>query len=119
MRKEYASAIAAALTLLGQQGSALAQSPLDAGSAYNDMQGCRELVSQSNRHTELQRECASTVRTMLYVAASRGIWPSSGATVGQAVKVIVAYIDVRPERLHEQFEPLAIEALQQAWPCSR
>jgi hypothetical protein len=78
-------AIATALALLGQQGTALAQSPLDAGSANNAMQGCRELVSQSNRHTELQRECASTVRTMMYVAASRGICPPDGTTVGHAV----------------------------------
>jgi hypothetical protein len=112
-------AIATALALLGEQGTALAQSPLDAGSANNAMQGCRELVSQSNRHTELQRECASTVRTMMYVAASRGICPPDGTTVGQAVRVIVTYIDHHPERMREPFEALALEALQQAWPCRR
>jgi Rap1a immunity proteins len=83
------------------------------------MLGCRELVTQSNRNTELQRECASTVRTMIYVAASRGICPPAGATVAQAVRVIVAYIDQQPERMQEQFEPLALEALQKTWPCRR
>jgi Rap1a immunity proteins len=115
----HAIGIAAALALLAQQGSALAQSQLHGGSANNAMQGCRELVNQSNRHTQLQRECASTVRTMIYVAASRGICPPDGATVGHAVRVIVAYIDQRLERMDEQFEALAIEALQQAWPCRR
>ena len=111
-------AIAAALALLNDS-MALAQSPLDAGSANYAMLGCRELVSQSNRDTELQRECASTVRTMIYVAASRGICPPGGATVGNAVRVIVVYIDQRPERMDEQFEALALEALQQSWPCRR
>jgi len=116
MWKRHAIGIATCLALLGQQGIARAQLH-DPGSANHAMQGCRELVNQSNRDARLQTECASTVRTMIYVATSRGICPPSGATVGQAVKVIVAYIDARPERLHEQFEPFALEALQQAWPC--
>jgi len=56
---------------------------------------------------------------MIYVAASRGICPPGGATVGNAVRVIVVYIDQRPERMDEQFEALALEALQQSWPCRR
>jgi hypothetical protein len=119
MRKRHAIGIAAALALLTHERTASAQSPLDAGSANNAMQGCRELVSQSNRRMLLQRECASTVRTMMYVAASRGICPPDGAAVGDAVRLIVAYIDQRSERMHEQFEALALEALQRAWPCRR
>jgi hypothetical protein len=38
---------------------------------------------------------------------------------GQAVGVVVRYIDQRPERMHEKFMTLALEALQQAWPCRR
>jgi hypothetical protein len=51
---------------------------------------------------------------MLYVAASRGICPPDRATVENTVRGIVLYIDRFPERMHEQFEPLAIEALQQS-----
>jgi Rap1a immunity proteins len=112
-------AIAAVLAVLTLDGTALAQVPLDVESADYVVLGCRELISQSIRHTELQRECASTVRTLIYVAMSRGICPPDGATVGQAVRTIVAYIDQRPERMQEQFEPLALEALQMAWPCRR
>jgi hypothetical protein len=111
-------ALAAILALLCD-GSAMAQLPLDAGSADHAILGCREIVNQSNRYSELQRECASTVRTMIYVAASRGICPPGEPSVAKAVSVIVAYIDHRPERMHEQFEPLALEALQQRWPCRR
>ncbi len=38
-------------------------------------------------------------------------------TVGQEVRVVVAYIDARPARMHEPFIALALEALQKAWPC--
>jgi hypothetical protein len=33
------------------------------------------------------------------------------------MRVVVAYIEKRPERMHEPLADLAIEALQQAWPC--
>jgi Rap1a immunity proteins len=111
-------AIAASLALFNFH-TALAQSPLDPTSADHAMLGCREMATKSNRHTELQRECASTVRTMMYVAAGRGICPPHGATVENAIRVIVVYIDHRPERMQDQFEALAFEALQQSWPCRR
>jgi hypothetical protein len=41
----------------------------------------------------------------------------NGVTIGQEVKVVVAYIDARPARLHEPFEQLALQALLTAWPC--
>jgi hypothetical protein len=40
-----------------------------------------------------------------------------GVTLGQEVKVVVAYIDARPARMHEPFTQLALEALRTAWPC--
>jgi hypothetical protein len=33
--------------------------------------------------------------------------------------LVTLYIDRRPERMNEDFAKLVIEALQQAWPCSR
>jgi hypothetical protein len=43
--------------------------------------------------------------------------PPKGSTGGQAVRVVIKYIDSRPERLHEDFLDLAAEALRTAWPC--
>jgi hypothetical protein len=40
-------------------------------------------------------------------------------TNGQAVRVVVAYIDKHPEHLHESFNLLAILALGEAWPCKK
>jgi hypothetical protein len=39
------------------------------------------------------------------------------ATIEQMVRVVVAYIDARPARMHEDFRNLAREALRTAWPC--
>jgi hypothetical protein len=45
--------------------------------------------------------------------------PDDDAYSMQIIRVIVRYINERPERMHEHFELLALEALQQAWPCRR
>jgi hypothetical protein len=38
-------------------------------------------------------------------------------TLKETVQVVIAYIDARPERMHENFKTLAIEAIHDAWPC--
>jgi Rap1a immunity proteins len=43
--------------------------------------------------------------------------PPSDVILRQAVQVVIAYIDARPERISENFKTLAIEAIHDAWPC--
>ena len=43
--------------------------------------------------------------------------PEHGVTTEQMIRVVVAYIEARPQRMHEVFYFLAIEALRDAWPC--
>src|SRR5262245_40957951 len=38
-------------------------------------------------------------------------------TIEQMVRVVVAYIERRPQRMHEDFRQLAVEAFHEAWPC--
>jgi Rap1a immunity proteins len=40
-----------------------------------------------------------------------------GVTRGQARAVVIKYIEARPQRMHEDFGMLAVEALKAAWPC--
>lgn len=40
-------------------------------------------------------------------------------TNGQATRVVVKYIDARPQRQHEAFTGLVIEALSAAFPCKK
>ncbi len=42
----------------------------------------------------------------------------AGVTHGQEVRVVVAYVEARPERMHEDMYALVVEALHHAWPCS-
>jgi hypothetical protein len=39
------------------------------------------------------------------------------ATNQQMARVIVRYVEARPEKMHEAFMLLAFEALHEAWPC--
>lgn len=45
--------------------------------------------------------------------------PPKTATLAQMVRVILAYIEGHPERMHEDFRLLAAEAMNKAWPCSK
>jgi hypothetical protein len=40
-----------------------------------------------------------------------------GVTGIQQIRVVIAYIEARPARMHELFDILALEALRAAWPC--
>jgi hypothetical protein len=42
-----------------------------------------------------------------------------GVTTGQALKVLVKYMDDHPEQLHEKTAWVAAKALHEAWPCAR
>jgi hypothetical protein len=43
----------------------------------------------------------------------------TAASVSRTIRVVVYYIDRRPSRMTERFETLALEALQEEWPCGR
>ena len=63
-------------------------------------------------------ECLGEVDGIVETARKFGeVCPPPDVTTGQAVHVVVQYINARPERMHEQFSRLALEALTAAWPC--
>jgi Ssp1 endopeptidase immunity protein Rap1a len=35
----------------------------------------------------------------------------------QMVRVVISYVEARPERMHKDIRDLAIEAFRHAWPC--
>ena len=113
----HAIGIAACLALLAQ-GIALAQSP-DMRSANTVMRGCRDNSKDDVPAIFLSGYCAGIVRAMFQFSSRLGFCVPDGAEAGQAQRVVVAYIDQRPERMHETFDFLALEALRRAWPCRR
>lgn len=84
-------------------------------SANEVMPGCRDQVSQAGRRVSDAAYCLGLVVGIAW--AHQSICIPVGAQYGQLVRVVVKYIDDRPQRLHEFFPRLALEALSTAWPC--
>jgi hypothetical protein len=40
-----------------------------------------------------------------------------GVTLEQKIRVVILYVDKRPNRFNEELELLAYEAMEEAWPC--
>jgi hypothetical protein len=109
----------------------------DMGSANGVLPGCRGMLARSSNATDplTMGLCAGIVRGI----ASMGsvavyVWNRvpldrkaplaplcmdipEKVTTDQEIRVVIAYIDARPQRMHEDFADLALEALRAAWPC--
>jgi hypothetical protein len=88
-----------------------------AGSANDVMKGCHAFIKKSDSDAFLKGVCAGVAHALSGIAWTREVCVPSGVTVRQEVRVVAAYIDSRPARLHEDFRQLALEALKDAWPC--
>jgi hypothetical protein len=87
-------------------------------SANSILPGCKAIVADHPATFDMGR-CAGFVHALFFAVDGRHFcWPQ-GVTIGQAVAVVVKYIEARPERMHEHFGMLAIEAMREAWPCKR
>ncbi len=79
--------------------------------------GCRAWIANTQT-TFIQGFCTGRVIGVWEAARIGGLVCSpEEVTNGQAIRVVVQYIDARPARSHEQFAFLALEAIQAAWPC--
>lgn len=54
-----------------------------------------------------------------YLGSKARFCPPDGVTIDQTRKVVIKYIEDRPEQLHSPFLFLAIDALRKAWPCPK
>jgi hypothetical protein len=96
----------------------------DQYSANSIMPGCREIAAlmpfsnHSDDRNDLASFCLGIVVGLSYQGRQDGTmcFPV-GVTREQVVRAVVQYIDGQPARMNENFVPLAIEALQSAWPC--
>ena len=83
--------------------------------ALEVMPGCRALLAQLDDSRLGQGYCLGYVAAL--VDFPLGICAPGNATYGEALRVVTSYVEARPDRQHESFGGLAMEALQQAWPC--
>jgi hypothetical protein len=100
-------------------------------SANSRLTGCRDFLDQKSNGDGFARGlCVGVVTTIVDIGGLFVVSPlddksrralcidaPAAVTGGQAIRVVVAYIEARPARMHEPFPVLALEALQAAWPC--
>src|SRR5215472_8397056 len=94
-------------------------------SASYFMPGCRDAASlitfsvrESEEEVARMNFCAGIVVGLSFMGQPHGICVPPDTTSQQAASIVVQYIDGQPARIHEDFNPLAVEALRANWPCS-
>jgi hypothetical protein len=103
----------------------LPASAQDTNSANFILPGCKglltkDLLDPKDRSYYEQPRCLAFITgAPVYGARGKDFCEPNGVTIGQVVAVVVKYIEARPERMHEDFGTLALEALTAAWPCKR
>ena len=90
---------------------------------YDYLPRCQLVV----RGPRTDREIVSAAYCVGAVSALVGVAPllppryrfcfPDDVTAGEAVQVVVAYLESNLTHLHEDFRQLAITAMRQAWPC--
>ena len=106
--------------------SSLRANPFVDDSGNTVLRACNTYLDGIKKSTELQ-QLTDTFSTGycggLAVGVARAlqytgkICTPDTATQGQAIRVIVKYLEDHPERLHEDGPIMASEALINAWPC--
>jgi|SRR5262245_28586654 len=121
--------IATCVTILVTTGHAQPSPQPNLFSANNLMKGCRSFLAGKWESTDTRDDafirgvCVGTVTTLVATAeaigTTTGVCRPEQATISQQVRVVVTYIDARPNRFHEDLRVLSMEALRDAWPCKR
>jgi hypothetical protein len=102
-----------------------------AASANEVLPACKLYLSVVDRHGAVSQsevphlmdagECLGAVYELLTVAHTLPeplkFCPPVEFEAQQGVRVVVAYIENRPERAREDFTMLALEGLRAKWPC--
>jgi hypothetical protein len=85
------------------------------------MPGCRGVLSPSKANPDpyLEGWCLGAIDGIIFMGGGNSICLPTNAivTYEQSARVVVTYIEARPQRMHESFKKLALEALMEAWPC--
>jgi hypothetical protein len=119
----FLAGMVAIVVIMTNCGAAAAE---DRSSAGYLVEGCRAAATDNQDERGDYRLkiyktgiCTGTIQSLHYVSQGISSCAPSGVTLGQMLKVVVAYIDQRPARLHENLIVLVLEALRAAWPCKR
>ena len=107
------------VVLLATAGPVAAQ-PADSIVATGSLlMGCRSLVENAPAGDMMQMgACAGAVSAAVDISrALRRACPPAGSAVIDAARVVIMFVDERPERKTDKFGPLALTAFGDRWPC--
>ena len=83
------------------------------------LEHCRSVLA--GRGSQWGSYCAGHVAGILllgqFLVPTSRFCPPTGWTPQQGMRVVVAFLDANPHRLHQPFSGLAVEAMRAAWPC--
>ena len=114
----YRCSIAIAIAACLQLATGTTQAAETSYTANDLLQDCKDslLERKVSPRPFYSGLCMGLVAGVNYVDA-KSCAPEN-ATNSQLMRVVLAYIEVRPQRMHEEFTKLVVEALRSAWPCS-
>jgi hypothetical protein len=118
-RFDLVTALLAATVCVCASQTAVAAENFYSGNFY--LRHCKNLLSGSSEDRFNQGNCLGVVRTLMDLGEHL---PGSGrfcvpreSSREQGIRVLVAFLEAQPHRLHEDFIDLAMEAYRKAWPC--
>jgi hypothetical protein len=119
MKAILGSAIMALAVMMGGQAPASAAAAMTGNDVYA---GCVLLAYPPTspppaKNILAQGYCAGAVSGV--AATNPSVCPPAGWITGQAVAIVLRFLDMHPERRRESFEALALEALVRMWPCQK
>jgi hypothetical protein len=102
---------------------ALAQSDPSANYMLPHCRNWIDRIPTKPADTALAGMCAGTVAAALhystFLEAPYKSCPPKGVTNGQAIEVVVRYLEAHPEVRDQDFRMLILSALRTTWPCPR
>lgn len=123
--KRFVSLVGVVLACLSSQAEAQST---DYNSANHYLPACRAAdrwnvgtPRPTFEETLVGGQCLGIVSGILGVAAKLvpefRSCPPNGSNAGQALKVVLNYLDGNPSQLHLDFRALIVMAYREAWPC--
>lgn len=100
-----------------------ASATTDYSSGNHMLPMCRMGIDSDGQLNVWVGQCGGAIAALAYMApafeAAERFCPPKGYSVLQARRIVVRYMEQRPEDLHLNYLVLALRAMQKAWPCSR
>ena len=82
------------------------------------LSGCKDFIA--GRSNFFAGRCVGAVEVLDALNSDTKLFcPPDNIDNLQRVRIIVSYIEARPERKNEDFRLLANEAMAKAWPCKK